>query len=259
MAKRKSEQSGHERAVSAVSNERLNRYIARSGVTSRRKADDLISAGRVSVNGTVVTELGTRISKGDVVEVNGRRISPRDHHYILLNKPNDVVTTTDDEKGRKTVLDLVDLPEARDKVIYPVGRLDRETVGVLLLTNDGELANRLMHPRYEIEKLYVVRTKEKVRPHELEQLKSGVELDDGPARADYVAYADPNDERNIGISLHEGRNRQVRRMVEAIGHEVERLERVNYAGLTTEGVRRGKWRRLEDYEIRRLRRQVKLK
>lgn len=239
--------------------ERLNRYISRSGVTSRRKADDLISAGRVSVNGSVVKELGTKIKEGDVVKVNGRRISPLGHHYILLNKPYHVVTTTADEKGRKTVLDMIDLPEARDSVLFPVGRLDRDTVGVLLLTNDGELAHRLMHPSYEIEKLYLVRTVGNVRPHEIDMLRSGVQLDDGPARADYVAYARPPDERQLGIRLHEGRNRQVRRMLEAIGHEVEHLERINYAGLTADGVRRGKWRRLEDHEVRRLRRQVKLK
>ncbi len=219
----------------------------------------MIAAGRVSVNGKVVSELGTKISSDDVVEVNGRRITPLSHSYILLNKPMQIVTTTSDEKGRKTVLDLIDLPEARGNVIFPVGRLDRDTVGVLLLTNDGELANRLMHPSYEVEKLYLVRTKNSVKPHELEKLREGVELEDGPARADYVAYARPPDEKQIGIRLHEGRNRQVRRMVEAIGHEVEHLERINYAGLTTDGVRRGKWRRLEDHEVRRLRRQVKLK
>lgn len=239
--------------------ERLNRYISRSGVTSRRKADELIAAGSVSVNGVQVRELGTKVAPGDVVEVNGRRISPLTHEYILLNKPAGVVTTTADEKGRQTVLDLIDIPEAAGNVLFPVGRLDRETTGVLLLTNDGDLANRLMHPRYEIQKLYLVRTRAPVKPHQLDALRKGVQLDDGPAKADQVAYIEPPDEKRVGISIHEGRNRQVRRMFEALGHEVVHLERINYGGLTADGVRRGKWRRLHDHEVRTLRRRVKLK
>lgn len=243
----------------SASGERLNRYISRSGVTSRRKADELISEGKVRVNGDVVTEMGTRVSKGDVVEVNGMQISPLEHLYVLLNKPAGIVTTTSDERGRKTVLDLIDLPQAEGTILFPVGRLDMDTTGVLLLTNDGELANRLMHPRYEIEKLYLAKTPKPVKPHELDLLRKGVELEDGPARADFVGYVNPPDEKQVGIRLHEGRNRQIRRMFAAVGHEIDHLERVNYAGLTSESIRRGKWRKLADYEVRQLRRLVKLK
>ncbi|RMH61150.1 MAG: rRNA pseudouridine synthase [Bacteroidetes bacterium] len=236
---------------------RLNRYMARAGVCSRRKADALIAEGRVKVNGRPAT-VGQTVYEHDEVEVGGRVISPRPYVYILLNKPDDVITTVQDERSRRTVMDLVTLPDDEKAALFPVGRLDRHTLGVLLLTNDGELAHRLMHPRYAVEKLYRVRTREPIRPHELDALRRGVDLDDGPARADRVAYLHPPDHHEIGLMLHEGRNRQVRRMLEALGHEVVELERVQYAGLTTEGLRRGKWRRLEPHEIRRLRRLVKL-
>lgn len=237
---------------------RLNRYIAQAGVASRRKADELIQQGRVKVDGQVVTELGARVHPGQQVEVNGRLISPRGYLYILLNKPEDVITTTDDERGRATVLDLIRLPDEEKAGLYPVGRLDRDTTGVLLITNDGELAHRLMHPRYEVDKIYRIRTKDPVKPHQLDELRRGVALEDGPARADDVAYLDLSDHREVAMRLHEGRNRQVRRMMEALGHEVTRLERVHYAGLTTAGVRRGHWRRLTAAEVRDLRRRVKL-
>lgn len=238
---------------------RLNRYLAQAGVCSRRDADQLIREGRVRINGTPVTTLGTQVQPGDRVEVNGRQVSPRSFVYLLLNKPADTITTTADERGRKTVVDLVDLPPAEKEGLFPVGRLDRDTQGVLLLTNDGDLAHRLMHPSYEIDKLYCVRTRTAVKPDELARLREGVLLDDGLARADQVAYLHPQDHRTLGIRLHEGRNRQIRRMLEALGHVVERLERVNYAGLTTEGLRRGKWRRLLPHEVARLYRLVKLK
>lgn len=237
---------------------RLNKYIARAGLASRRKADTLIEQGRVRVNGAVVTELGTRVSESDRVEVNGRVISPQEHLYILLNKPSDTITTTQDERGRDTVLDLVELPEEEKGSLFPVGRLDRHTVGTLLLTNDGELAHRLMHPSYEITKIYRVETKEPVKPHELDLLRKGVALEDGVARADRVTYLDPQNHHYLGLQLHEGRNRQIRRMLEALGHEVVFLERVQYAGLTTKGVRRGKWRKLDPREVQRLRRLTKL-
>lgn len=238
---------------------RLNRYIAKSGVCSRRKADDLIDQKRVKVNGEVVTEYWYQVQPDDEVEVNGTIISPRAHVYILLNKPKGVITTTDDERGRDTVLDLIELPGVEQAGLFPVGRLDRDTVGTLLLTNDGELAHRLMHPSYEVDKLYIVRAKKPIQPDELARLAEGVTLEDGPAKADHVAYTQPPDQHEIGMQLHEGRNRQIRRMIEAIGNEVETLERVNYASLTTEGVRRGKWRRLQPHEVKRLRNLVHLK
>lgn len=238
---------------------RLNKYIARAGVTSRRKADDVIDAGRVRVNGEVVKEYWYRVKESDEVMVGGKVISPQKKRYLLLNKPKDAITTTDDERGRDTVMDYVKLPEREKQGVFPVGRLDRDTVGVLLLTNDGDLAHRLMHPSYEIEKLYVVETRRPVKPHELDELRRGVELEDGPARADRVAYLDSDVPLRIGLSIHEGRNRQIRRMMEALGHEVTRLERVNYAGLTTEGLARGEHRALRDHEVRRLRNRVKLR
>ncbi|GAB5521160.1 MAG: pseudouridine synthase [Rhodothermales bacterium] len=237
---------------------RLNKYIAQTGLCSRRKADELIAAGQVLVDGEVVKEMGTKVTAANTVVVNGTRIEPESLLYLLLNKPEDTITTTDDEKGRKTVLDLVDLPDESKVRLYPVGRLDRNTTGVLLLTNDGDLAHRLMHPSFEIQKLYRVKTRESVKPHQIDLLRNGIELDDGPAKADHVAYIDPPNHHEIGMEIHEGRNRQVRRMMEALGHEVAQLERVRYAGLSTEGVRRGKWRRLEGKEIRQLRRKVKL-
>lgn len=237
---------------------RLNRFIGRSGYCSRRQADDLIAKGLVKVNGEVVTELGTKVHPGDVVEANGQVLTRSSLVYILLNKPADVITTTRDERGRKTVLDLVTLEAGEGEGLFPVGRLDRHTTGVLLLTNDGELANRLMHPRYEMEKLYLVTTKNPVKPHELAQLRDGLELEDGPAHADQVTYAHSEQKTQIGLSIHEGRNRQIRRMMEALGHEVAALERVRYAGLTASGVRRGKWRHLQTHEIRKLKKLVKL-
>jgi 23S rRNA pseudouridine2605 synthase len=238
---------------------RLNKYIARSGVTSRRKADTLIDQGRVRINGEVVKEYWYQVQEGDTVEVNGRVISPREHVYVLLNKPKDTITTTDDEHDRDIVLDLISLPDKDRLGLFPVGRLDRDTVGVLLVTNDGDMAHRLMHPSYEIDKLYVVRTRDLIQPHQLDQLRKGVELEDGMAAADQVTYVRPDDHHEIGLKLHEGRNRQIRRMMDALGHNVVHLERVNYAGLTAEGVRRGKWRRLKKHEVRALRRKVGLK
>ncbi len=238
---------------------RLNRFLARSGVASRRKADELITAGRVRINGEIVTELGTAVNPGDRVEVNGLPVAMGESIYLLLNKPTDTITTASDEKGRQTVLDLIDIEPAERAGLFPVGRLDRHTSGVLLLTNDGELAHRLTHPSYEIEKLYRVRTKEAIKPHHLEQLLAGVTLDDGEARFDRALYTSLPDHHEIGVSLHEGRNRQIRRMLESLGHEVDTLERVRYAGLTTEGVRRGKWRRLLPHEVAKLKRMVKLK
>lgn len=243
----------------AEAGERLNRYLARAGVAARRAADALIAEGRVRVNGAVETTLGARVRPGDRVEVDGREVAPRHLVYILLNKTRDAITTTDDERGRRTVLDLLDgLPEEDREGLFPVGRLDRDTTGALLLTNDGELAHRLMHPRYGAEKLYLVETRDPVRPDELDRLRRGVNLDDGPARADQVGYVTES-RHQVAVQLHEGRNRQVRRMFEALGHTVAKLDRVGYAGLTLERLRRGRWRRLHPHEVNALRARVKLR
>lgn len=238
---------------------RLNRYIALAGICARRKADELIADGRVKLNGEVVTQMGIRVSASDVVEVGGNRITPLDHEYILLNKPSNFITTNSDEKDRKIVLDLIEDPEIKKSGIFPVGRLDRNTVGLLLLTNDGELAHRLMHPRFQIDKLYHVTTESPVLPHQLAELKGGVEVDGESLNLDDVQYINLPRKNELGILLHEGKNRHIRRMLAAVGHDSINLERIKYAGLSTEGVRRGKWRRLTKIEIKRLRRLVKLK
>lgn len=237
----------------------MNRFIAQAGICSRRKADELIQAGRVVLNGNVVREMGVRVSESDVVEVSGQRIEPKGYEYILLNKPSDTITTNSDDRGRKIVLDLIEDEQIARRGVFPVGRLDRNTVGVLLITNDGELAHRLMHPSYNIEKLYIVRTKESVQPHELDQMRTGVQIEGDTYRVDKVEYISLPKQTELGISLHEGKNRHIRRILETLGHKTVYLERVRYAGLTASGVRRGKWRRLNPAEIRRLRRLVKLK
>ena len=238
---------------------RINRYIAQAGVCSRRKADELILAGRVKLNGETVKELGVRVTNKDVVEVGGSRITPQSFEYVLVNKPTDIITTNNDEKGRKILLDLVDNKKLKEKGLFPVGRLDRNTVGVILVTNDGELAHRLMHPSYEIEKLYKVRTKEQVKETDLEKMLEGVDVEGEIYKADKVEYLKPEKHNELGIRLHEGKNRHIRRMLEALNYTVSYLERVQYAGLTSMGIRRGHWRRLKPVEIKRLRRLVKLK
>jgi 23S rRNA pseudouridine2605 synthase len=237
---------------------RLNRYIARAGVCSRRDADLLIAEGKVKLNGAVVSELGTRVLDGDEVVANGKRIVPAHHIYILLNKPSDTITTAEDERGRKTVLDLIAAEDLKGRGLFPVGRLDRHTTGVLLITNDGNLAHRLMHPSYQIEKYYRVRTSAPVTKEKMGRLLKGVDLDDGIALADNAIYIGEKGHRDIAISIHEGRNRQVRRMFEAVGSRIVKLERVRYAGLTTSGIRPGKWRRLSPEEVKKLYRLVKL-
>ncbi|MBN8588592.1 MAG: rRNA pseudouridine synthase [Rhodothermia bacterium] len=238
---------------------RLNRFLAVAGVASRRKADEIIAEGFVTVNGELVREMGTLVQPGDIVVMNGKTLTPQHYRYILLNKPENTITTVEDDRGRKTVLDLVALPENNEIRIYPVGRLDRDTVGALLLTNDGELANRLMHPRYQIEKYYLVEADKSVKPSTLETFKEGIMLEEGLAKMDDADYVALPDRTKIGVKLHEGKNRQIRRMFEAAGHEVKYLERVRYAGLTTEGLRRGKWRNLTPSEVRQIRRSVKLR
>jgi 23S rRNA pseudouridine2605 synthase len=241
--------------MEAESEVRLNKYIAHSGICSRRDADGLIASGRVKVNGKVVAEVGTRIRTADRVEVDGHVIRPEEHVYILLYKPKDTITTTSDERDRNTVMDLIE--DATGKRVYPVGRLDRNTTGLLLLTNDGELANRLMHPSYQVRKIYEAVTTEPLADEDLARLRAGVELDDGPAKAYNVTRIDthPN---GIRLSVFEGRNHQVRRMIQAVGSEVVTLKRTVYGGLTLKGLRRGRWRFLKDREVNELRTLVKL-
>ena len=226
---------------------RLNRYIAASGICSRRDADDLISRGVVQVNGKTVTELGTQVNPEDTVRVNGKVIRNERKVYILLNKPKDTVTTTDDPQGRRTVLDLVH--NATDARIYPVGRLDRNTTGVLLLTNDGELSGRLTHPKYNIRKIYEVETAQNVTPEMVQILQKGIELEDGPMKVDAIAYMEPSSQRFLQIEIHSGKNRVIRRMFEYLGIEILKLDRVYFAGLTKKNIPRGKWRHLTTREI----------
>jgi 23S rRNA pseudouridine2605 synthase len=224
---------------------RLNAYLARAGVASRRKADELIKAGRVTVNGEP-GQLNTFVESRDVVEVDGRRVAKEPLAYLLLNKPAGTVTTARDPQGRRTVVELVP-PEPR---VVPVGRLDADTTGALLLTNDGELAHRLAHPRYGVEKTYVVDVAGEPDDAALRQLAAGVDLDDGrtaPARVRRLG------ESRLELTIHEGRNRQVKRMLEAVGHPVQKLHRSAYAGLTAEGLEPGAWRELEPSEVERLR------
>lgn len=225
---------------------RLNKYIANAGICSRREADTLIAQGLVSVNGTVITEMGYRVKKGDEVRYDGRRILPEPYVYILMNKPKDFITTTDDEKDRKTVIDLLagKIPQR----VFPIGRLDRNTTGVLLLTNDGEVTQVLTHPSFNIKKVYHVVLDRKVSGQDLDKLVEGVELDDGKAFADAATFIDNEDRRHVGVEIHSGRNRIVRRMFEHLGYEVEKLDRVSMGIFTKKDLPRGKWRFLSDSE-----------
>ena len=224
---------------------RLNAYLARAGIASRRKADELIKAGRVLVNGEP-GQLNTFVERGDRVEVDGEEVRPQRLAYVLLHKPAGVVTTASDPQGRPTVVELVS-HEAR---VVPVGRLDVETTGALLLTNDGELAHRLAHPKYEVEKVYEAEVEGEPSDEALRQLAEGVELEDGMTAPAEVRRLGPS---LVELSIHEGRNRQVRRMLEAVGHPVRRLHRSRYAGLTLEGLEPGEWRELAASEVDALR------
>ncbi|MCB2205629.1 rRNA pseudouridine synthase [bacterium] len=234
----------------AVEELRLNRYLSEAGVASRRKADDLIASGVVRVNGKVVTELGTKVNpQRDEVSVRGTPVYIQNQlFYLLLNKPKDCITTTSDDKGRRTVMDLVP-PEHN---VYPVGRLDRNTTGALLLTNDGDLANVLMHPRFHVAKAYMVETTDFVRPQDIEALRNGVKLEDGKTSPCEAELLDGPRGKIVALVLHEGRNRQVRRMFETLGYTVRKLDRMSYAGLTLEGIKRGAWRYLSENEVRAL-------
>lgn len=227
---------------------RLNRFISQAGVCSRRDADELIQKGLVKVNGEVVTELGKKVlPRKDVVEYNGKRLDAKRYVYVLLNKPKNMITTREDPMGRRTVLDPIE--QATRERVNPVGRLDRNTTGLLLLTNDGDLAQKLTHPSKRIRKIYAVRTDRPVAETHLQRLVSGVELEDGVAKADKADYITGGQPNEIGIELHIGRNRVVRRMMEALGYEVMALDRVMLGPLTKKNLPRGKWRLLTDEEV----------
>lgn len=229
---------------------RLNKYLSMAGVASRRKADELIQKGLVEVNGKVIKELGTQILPGDKVTFKGKPLSIEKMVYILLNKPKDYITTTKDPQNRKTVMHL--LEKATDEKVFPVGRLDRNTTGVLLLTNDGDLAQKLIHPSKKISKIYSVELDKPLTKNDMEKLASGVELEDGLMIADKVAYLEENDKRKIGVEIHSGKNKIVRRLFTTLGYNVEKLDRVSFAGLTKKNLSRGKWRFLAPKEIRML-------
>ena len=227
----------------------LNKFIAHAGICGRREAADIVKSGKVKVNNELVTEPGHKVSARDEIRVNGKKIAlAKNLVYILLNKPKDYITTTEDPHNRKTVLDLIG--RATHERVYPVGRLDRNTSGVLLLTNDGELAQKLTHPSNEVKKIYAVTLDKPLEKKDFEQILKGVKLDDGPASVDVLAYADMKDKKQLGVEIHSGRNRIVRRIFESLGYDVKNLDRVTFAGLTKKNVERGKWRFLTEKEVR---------
>lgn len=230
---------------------RLNKYLANAGICSRREADEFIQAGVVSVNGQVVTELGTKVLRTDDIRFHDQKVSMEKKVYVLLNKPKDCVTTSDDPQQRKTVMDLV--KNACPERIYPVGRLDRNTTGVLLLTNDGDLASKLTHPKFLKKKIYHVFLDKKVTAHDMQQIATGITLEDGEVHADAIEYASATDKSQVGIEIHSGKNRIVRRIFESLGYRVVKLDRVLFAGLTKKNLRRGDWRFLTEKEVDMLR------
>lgn len=230
---------------------RLNKYLANAGICSRREADEFIQAGVVSVNGQVVTELGTKVLRTDDIRFHDQKVSMEKKVYVLLNKPKDCVTTSDDPQQRKTVMDLV--KNACPERIYPVGRLDRNTTGVLLLTNDGDLASKLTHPKFLKKKIYHVFLDKKVTAHDMQQIATGITLEDGEVHADAIEYASATDKSQVGIEIHSGKNRIVRRIFESLGYRVVKLDRVLFAGLTKKNLRRGDWRFLTEKEVEMLR------
>ena len=230
---------------------RLNKFLANAGICSRREADEFITAGVISVNGVVVTELGTKIQRTDEVKFHDQPVSIERKTYVLLNKPKDCVTTSDDPQARKTVMDCV--KDACKERIYPVGRLDRNTTGVLLLTNDGDLASKLTHPKFLKKKIYHVYCDKNVTKADLDQIAAGITLEDGEIRADAISYASETDKKQVGIEIHSGKNRIVRRIFESLGYKVIKLDRVYFAGLTKKGLKRGDWRFLTEQEVNMLR------
>lgn len=227
----------------------LNKFIAHAGIAARRDAAEMVKQGLVKVNGETVTEPGHKVSAKDDIKVNGKKaFLARNLVYILLNKPKDFITTTDDPQGRKTVLDII--RQATPERVYPVGRLDRNTSGVLLLTNDGELAQKLTHPSNEIKKVYHVTLNKPLEKKDFDKILGGIVLEDGPASVDVLAYADAKDKTQVGVEIHSGRNRIVRRIFEALGYDVRNLDRVIFAGLTKKNIERGKFRFLSEKEVR---------
>lgn len=226
---------------------RLNKFLANSGLCSRREADEFIQNGEIKVNGEVITELGTKITRNDVVTHNDKVVLPEHKIYVLLNKPKDCVTTSDDPQGRLTVMDIV--KNACSERIYPVGRLDRNTTGVLLLTNDGDLASKLTHPKFVKKKIYHVWLDKDVTEEDMQRIADGIELEDGPIHADAISYATEIDKNQVGIEIHSGRNRVVRRIFESLGYRVVKLDRVYFAGLTKKNLPRGRWRHLTQQEV----------
>ena len=226
---------------------RLNRYLAHAGICSRREADDLIAQGLVTINGQVVTEMGYKVAPGDEVRYAGERLKSERKVYVLLNKPKGFITTVDDERARKTVMDLVS--KACRERIYPVGRLDRGTTGVLLLTNDGAMAKKLTHPSHGAHKIYHVTLDKPFSPTDADKLRRGITLDDGPVAVDKLEMPDPENPYEVGVEIHVGRNRIVRRMFGALGYEVVKLDRTVFAGLTKKNLSRGEYRLLNEKEI----------
>ena len=226
---------------------RLNKYLSNAGICSRREADVLIQTGVVSVNGTIVTELGYKIAPEDLVQYDGETINAETKRYVLLNKPKGFITTMDDPRGRKTVMSLV--KKACRERIYPVGRLDRETTGLLLFTNDGDMAKKLTHPRYQAKKIYHVELNKPVTKEDMERLLRGVDLEDGKTRVDEVSYIENGNSTEVGVEIHSGKNRIVRRLFEAMGYVVVKLDRVQFAGLTKKDLPRGYYRHLTEQEV----------
>jgi 23S rRNA pseudouridine2605 synthase len=226
---------------------RLNKFLADAGVASRREADNLINAGLVEINGEVVTQMGYKVLPDDQVKFNGSLLTPEKKVYLVLNKPKGFITTVSDPKARKTVMELV--ANAGTERIYPVGRLDRQTTGVLLFTNDGELAKKLTHPSHGAKKIYDVALDKKLSQTDFHKIEDGLELEDGPIKVDEISYVDGKSKNNVGVILHSGRNRIVRRIFENLGYNVTKLDRVWFAGITKKGLSRGQWRKLSQKEI----------
>ena len=226
---------------------RLNKYLAHAGIASRREADVLIQTGAVTVNGKTVTEMGYKVKPGDKVQFNGETIKPEKKVYVLLNKPKNFITTTEDERGRKTVMELVQ--KSAPVRIYPVGRLDRNTTGVLLFTNDGDMAKRLTHPRHNVEKIYHVKLNKNLKPSDIDKIRNGLKLEDGEIQVDDISYIKGAPHSEVGVKIHSGRNRIVRRIFEHLGYDVLKLDRVLFAGLTKKDLKRGHWRHLTKKEV----------